>query len=138
MGSFEERMAQYARTIIKIDGPASQAIVLGPGEAVPPELAELLPLYVISAWNPGSKRLADDPNASANALLRERIEGLGGAPILHAAGHDPDPGANYHEDGFAVAGISQEQAVTLDRQFSQDAIFEITAPGHRVVPCFDV
>jgi len=131
-------MVQYSRTIIRIDTGASAPVVLGPGVPAPPELGALLPLYVVTAWNPGDERPTDEANHAANARLRRLLEESGATHIFDAAGHDPDPAVDYCEAGFAAAGVSQAQAVELGRQFRQDAIFEITAAGHRVVPCVGV
>jgi hypothetical protein len=132
-----ERFANYASTIIDIIVPDGAAVSVLPGRPPPARLTDLLPLLVITAWNPGDARPGVTANRAANEELRTRLQDLAqdaeSVTILSAVGRAPD--SSHSEESIAVHGIARDAAIVLGRQMRQDAIFEITTEGVTVVPC---
>lgn len=131
----EARFAQYRNTIVEVTLPDGNVIAVAPGAPAPQALESLLPLFVVTAWNPGAERPGPAVNAEANLHLRARLEELGAVSILPARGLDADPHSDYYEDGFAVSDLPRAQVLAVAREFDQDAIFEITVAGHEVLAC---
>jgi uncharacterized protein DUF3293 len=102
-------------------------------------LAELLPLVVITAWNPGDERPGPAANAAAHQELLERLSAIaaldGQVQILRAVGRAVD--GSHSEVGAAVHGLPRSDAIALGHQLRQDAIFEITVHGISVADCCD-
>jgi hypothetical protein len=86
------------------------------------ELAQRLrdTVYAITAWNPMSVPTDPDRNALANHALEVALVHAG-ATIWPAVGAAED--GTWSEEGFAVTGITQEEALRLGRRFAQLAIF---------------
>lgn len=95
------------------------------------ELARLLAAHgvshaaIITAHNPGSRRVSDRDNARAESALRRRVLAAGYASVpsrgVDPAGRFPD------EPGLLVLGIEAAAATTLAREFAQAAIVVIEA-----------
>ena len=108
-----------------------------PGQVPPVELADLLQLFVITAWNPGPER----PGATANnAAHQELLQRLGtfasdgtSLVILPAVGRAVDD--SHWEGSAAVHGLAKSDAIELATRMRQDAIFEITGSGIDVIDC---
>ncbi len=86
------------------------------GEGVP-GVSETFAL--VTAFNPGHERPAQEVNEARNAALLGEIEARGW-PWLPAEGRSAD-GA-HREPSFAVFGIAFAEAVALGQQFGQAAI----------------
>jgi len=91
-------------------------------------------LHVITAFNPFSERRPPEANQAANREL-ERILVQGGRTHRPAVNRAPD--GDWEEPGFAVEGLSREEARELGRRFGQHAVFEIQGNQLRVVACFE-
>jgi hypothetical protein len=89
-------------------------------------------VFVLSAENPESARATPKQNRAATALLRERLERTNPAFVSIAAS---SPDGKWREAGFAVSGMTREQASELGRQFVQRAVFELTDDQIAVVMC---
>lgn len=110
-------------------------MLTSPGETPPRTLGYLLPLAVITAWNPGADRPGLAANRAAHEVLLDHLRRwtLGGAQLtlLRAVGRSADD--SHHEEGVAVHGLDLSDAITLGRRMRQAAIFEISFDGARVV-----
>lgn len=78
-------------------------------------------VHVLTGWNPEGVEQAADANQRANARLAEalRERGLTWWPADGAAAD-----GSWHEDGFAVVGLSRAEACGLAAVFGQLAIYE--------------
>jgi hypothetical protein len=90
------------------------------------------PIAVLTAHNPGGVVADPAANARAQALLEGEIDSRG-LPWWPAAGADPSWA--HVEDGVAIPGISEAQALELGARFGQEAIFMLTAASRRVIDC---
>ena len=93
-----------------------------------------VPVAVVTAWNPDSARLADDVNAARHRqLVRElAVRGHGWFP---ATGRDVPDG--HVEEGAAVPGLDEEEALELGRRHGQAAVYLWTPVAWEVVGCRD-
>ena len=71
----------------------------------------------ITAWNPGSRRAADDVNAAAAAALEQRLRARG-YPLLTGRGVDP-AGRWRAEASVLVLGLGRDAACEIAREFGQ-------------------
>ena len=74
----------------------------------------------ITAWNPGSRRLASDENARRHAELRAVVDALG-LEALEGEGLGEDP-SWLPEQSLLILNISRGKAISLGRRFGQLAI----------------
>ena len=133
----EENWASYSRAVIDITPPGRTPFRLWPdalgatGVWMEP-LAE--PVVIVTAWNPGSilRPLAD--NVARNRLLVAELD-RAGVTRWPAVGRDPD--TEYHEDGFAVSGLTLAEGVTLGARHGQVAVYVWTPAAWTVVSCSD-
>jgi len=91
-------------------------------------------LHVITAFNPFSERRSLEENQAANREL-ERILVQGGR--IHRPAVNRAPDGDWEEPGFAVEGLTREEARELGRRFGQHAVFEIQGNQLRIVACFE-
>jgi hypothetical protein len=79
----------------------------------------------LTAWNPGSRRRANEINEAAQAELEATLREAG-FPLF--AGIGMDPGGDWPgEPSVLVLGIGREHAERLGRQYGQNAILWIAA-----------
>lgn len=125
----------YLTAEIRIELPAGIVLVTPAppfhAEGAYPEPAGR-PITVITAHNPGG-RLAD-PRANAEAAERLQAElaahGLAWWPAAGA-----DPAWTHVEDGAAIPGLSQQEALDLGKAFGQEAVFVLTPTSRKVIAC---
>jgi len=48
-----------------------------------------------------------------------------------------DPNSEYREEGVAVFGLSEMEAITLGARYDQNAIFAWTPAAWRILSCID-
>jgi hypothetical protein len=125
----------YLSAEIRIDLPAG-AIRVFPAPAMQasgrfPDPAGQ-PVAVLTAHNPGGVVAGPAANARAQALLEGELASRGRA-WWPAAGADPS--WSHVEDGVAVPGISEAEALELGARFGQEAIFVLTPGSRRVIEC---
>lgn len=89
-------------------------------------------VHVLTAWNPGALRPTEDENHAASRELHARIVQWGFQPH-RAVGCDPE--SPHHEEGWAVVGMTDEQACALGAAFGQDAVFRIDPGVLTVLAC---
>ncbi len=90
------------------------------------------PIAVLTAHNPGGITADPAANARARALLEGEVTSRG-HPWWPAAGADPS--WTHVEDGVAIPGISEAEALELGVMFGQDAIFVLTPASRRLIDC---
>ena len=79
---------------------------------------------LVSAANPGSRRLSPEENRERHDRLRERVEAGGWRSV---AGGSAAPDGDWSEAQLLVIGISETEAVDLARDFGQAAIVVLAA-----------
>jgi len=90
------------------------------------------PVSVVTAWNPDSVRLAADVNAARHRLLTRELA-TRGLTWWPATGRDPVAG--HAEEGVAVLGLAEDDAVELGRRHGQAAVYLWNPDAWEVVAC---
>jgi Protein of unknown function (DUF3293) len=90
------------------------------------------PVAVMTAHNPGGVVAGPAANARAQALLESELASRGRA-WWPAAGADPS--WSHVEDGVAIPGIGEAEALELGAAFGQEAIFVLTPTSRRLIDC---
>jgi hypothetical protein len=131
----EDPWIVYARTIVKISPPARATFRILPapkGEVGtwPPGFGA--EIFVITAWNPHSQPLDDNENRVRQEALEAELLRL---ELWPAVGLDPD--SKYREEGVAVAGLSEMEAIALGARYDQNAIFLWTPVAWSILSCLD-
>lgn len=90
--------------------------------------------HVITAWNPGQKRLGESANADADARLRDELGRRDLEPV-RACGTDAR--SDYYEDGWLVRGLRDAEARSIGEQFGQVAVFRLANGRQTVLACTD-
>jgi len=88
--------------------------------------------FLITAWNPFSKKLSVVENLKRNELLLEDLRTLG-AELMRAIGRSPD--WEWFEESFAVKKVSLELLIDLAKKYEQNAIFHINKGQRKVISC---
>jgi len=88
---------------------------------------------VITACNPDGRTVGERENAARTGLMLEHLSARG-AVVARVEGCSPD--LVHCEPGFA-ARLSLQEAVTLGRQFEQEAVFHVRAGVLSLVSCED-
>lgn len=87
--------------------------------------------HIITAHNPGII-VGVEINVKADEELCKELN-LVGSSCFRITGCSPD--LKHQEQGWGVAGLSEERAIAIGRQYGQNAIFEVTAGVLSVIGC---
>ena len=87
--------------------------------------------HIITGYNPG-KFVGDEINAKADEELRNELN-LAGSRCFRIIGCSPD--LKHQEQGWGVAGLSEDKALELGRRYGQNAIFEVSGGVLSVIGC---
>ena len=87
--------------------------------------------HIITAFNPG-KIVGAEINAKADEELRKKLN-IAGSRCFRITGASLD--LKHQEQGWGVAGLSEERALGIGRRYGQNAIFEITTGVLSVIGC---
>ena len=91
-----------------------------------------LPVFVLTAWDPGDERCSEEVNhrrqMELEDTLRPRSRGL-----WRARGFEPSTG--YRDEGVAVTGLAEHEVLDAGAQFGQDAVFSWTPAAWTIVSC---
>jgi len=87
--------------------------------------------YIITAYNPG-KIVCAETNAKADEELRKELN-IAGSRCLRITGVSLD--LKHQEQGWGVAGLSEERALEIGIKYGQNAIFDVTAGVLSVIGC---
>jgi hypothetical protein len=125
----------YVTTEVRIDVPGGSVRVF-PGPPLQasgsyPDPAGR-PIAVLTAHNPQGRVVSDEANAAAQKLLEEELAGLG-LEWWPAAGADPS--WEHVEQGVAIPGMSEADALALGARYDQEAIFILTPASRKVIDC---
>jgi hypothetical protein len=127
----------YAGAVIRIEAPGGVYWVRpAPGRSTAGEYPDPdgHAIYVLTAHNPGGQIAPDVANALAEARLIAELQRRGRTWWPAAGG---DPSWTHVEQGAAVIGIDEADAIALGAEFGQDAIFVLTPADRRVIGCAD-
>ena len=92
------------------------------------------PTFVITACCPFSEPLDDAANLALHRSLQRRLQKLPGVSMEEVVGMAPD--GSWKELSWAVAGISEQQAIDLGRLYYQWAIFRFNEQGRAILGCW--
>lgn len=88
--------------------------------------------HVITAWNPRSKKVTHKENYRANNELLKLLVELKESCL-------PCVGTNYDnswvELGFAIEGLSDDDAIAIGLKFNQWAVFRIVYGQKSIIDC---
>jgi hypothetical protein len=87
---------------------------------------------VITAWNPHSQLLDDNENRVRQESLESELIRL---ELWPAVGLDPN--SEYREEGVAISGLSEVEAISLGARYEQNAIFTWTPVAWSILSCID-
>jgi hypothetical protein len=127
--------ASYQRTVVAVRLPAGGCLrVRAAADADeagwPWATAEVV--HLLTAWDPGRERPGEAVNRARQAALEHELRGLEVA-LLPAVGADPVTGRR--EEGVAVRGLPEPEALALGARYGQDAVFAWTPAEWTVVAC---
>jgi hypothetical protein len=111
-------LAEYLQTVFIFDAE--------PSSGWPKEFA------IVTACNPFSGGATDEADQTATEELSSRLreDGWDFHPVTGASRD-----RSHHEPGFAVWGLSLDQAIALGKCFHQNAIFWVSDGSIYVVSC---
>jgi len=127
--------AGYARTVVEIARPGHDDLVVRPaplGVVGEWPWGRADPVHVLTAWDPGLERPSAAENRRRQAELEAVLRPLAGG-IWAAVGVDPVSG--HREEGVAVLGVSEADALALGARYGQDAILAWTPLEWTIVGC---
>jgi hypothetical protein len=133
----DDDWASYGRAVIDMAPPGGDGFRLVPADPGivdrwPDGLAA--PIVVVTAWNPDSVRMSPSENEVRAGRLEAELVRLG-AVHWPATGRDLD--SPHHEDGMAVAGLTEAEGIALGARFGQAAVYSWTTQALSVVSCTD-
>jgi hypothetical protein len=132
----DDPWASYARTVVVFVRPGASNVVVEParpGQTGTWPWPTADPVYVLTAWDPGDARPAEEENRANQAALEAELRSLGPDELCDAVGVDPVSG--HREEGAAVRGLPIDAVLDLGARYGQDAVFEWTPPAWAVVAC---
>jgi Protein of unknown function (DUF3293) len=88
--------------------------------------------HVITAWNPQSKSISLEENVKANLKLSRLLSELG-KDFWPCIGKNPEN--TWREDGFAIQGLTDQEAKQLGITFDQLAVFKIDSGVKSIIDC---
>jgi hypothetical protein len=91
-----------------------------------------LPIFVLTAYNPGGVERDDALNEAAERTLERELAGQG-LNFWPALGRSPDD--SWSEPGVALAGLDRARACELGARYGQLAVYELTNDDVHVVRC---
>jgi hypothetical protein len=129
-----EAWASYARLIVTVQGPTATFEIRAADLGVVGEWPTGLPwpLYVLTAWDPGSERPGVEVNRRRQGELEEELRPRAQG-MWRAAGHDPVSGGR--DEGIIVAGLEADEVLSFARHYGQEAIFEWRPERWSILSC---
>ncbi len=125
--------AAYRATRIEVDLPSGSVVIPAADEAplasLPSELGD--GAWILTAWNPRSRVLAEVENASRSRALAAELRAFEVA-AWSAVGRARD--GDWAETSWLVVGLTRTDALALGARFGQNAIFWLDQHGLDVVP----
>jgi hypothetical protein len=131
----EDPWASYERTVVEILHPGG-GILRVRSAPVADEARwpwpDGQPVHLLTAWDPGLERPGREVNRARQAALEADLALLS-VPLLAAVGVDPATGRR--EEGVAVRGLPEADALALGVRYGQDAVFAWTPTAWAIVAC---
>jgi hypothetical protein len=125
--SSSSRLAEaYLKTIVTVEVNGQPVMLQASG------LFADQPVHVITAWNPGDDRPSAEENHRRDQELHLRLQGMG-LELVRAIGSDPD--SDHREEGWAVVGLSDDEARSVGTEFDQVAVFRLASGVQSVLWC---
>ena len=131
----DQDWAAYRTAVVDLAPPGRPALRItpdAPGTVGTWPDGLVAPLVVVTAWNPDGVPLADDVNAARHRILTRELA-TRGLTWWPATGRDPDDG--HAEEGAAVPGLAEDEALALGRRHGQAAVYVWTPGAWEVVSC---
>jgi hypothetical protein len=75
----------------------------------------------ITAWNPASRPRSDAANQAADSLLVAQLDALG---VVRHPAWAQDPQGEWHEPGWLVADLSEDDLLRLAVEFGQAGVLD--------------
>jgi hypothetical protein len=124
----------YARTVVDVVLPGGAVVVRAApgGTAGEWPFESRKPVFILTAWDPGTERPSTEENRMRQSALVEDL-GRWSATMWPAMGADPL--SAHREEGVAVSGLSAADAVALAARYRQDAIFVWTPEEWVILAC---
>jgi len=126
----------YIRAVLRVERPEGaqwiRPAALGRSHGIDFPDSSGRTVHVITAYNPAGKVVTDKVNIAAHQRLEARLQEMG-ASYLAAAGGDVEWA--HVEPGFAILGMSENDARALGREFGQDAIFGLSPTALVILSC---
>ncbi|MGA2835745.1 MAG: DUF3293 domain-containing protein [Acidimicrobiales bacterium] len=91
-------------------------------------------VHVLTAWNPDSIRLDRDVNDARNARLLADLDAAG---LTYWPAIGRDLVGDHFEEGVAVLGLGDREAVAMGRNHGQAAVYRWTPDVWQVISCTD-
>jgi hypothetical protein len=91
-----------------------------------------LPVYVLTAWDPGDERFDEDENRSRQRALDAALRSVA-RDLWPARGFDPSTG--YRDEGVAVTALPERVVLDVASRFGQDAVFSWTPAEWTILSC---
>lgn len=120
----KELQVEYEKTILEIDFAGRREVL---------ERTSFTG-HVITAWNPKSCLATLEENLSFNLALKKLLINMGKA-YFFCIGSNPDN--TWREEGFAVEGLADSEAVEIGKLFNQNAIFKCNIGRKEILDCTD-
>jgi hypothetical protein len=132
-----DRWAEYTRTVVEVLVPDGTRFQLSPravGDVGPWPSALDAPVQFLTAWDPGDERPGEAENRRRQAALEDDLSARG-LTIWHTVGRDGE--SDHAEEGVAVIGMEEEDALAVALDYLQAAIFSWTPTAWSTVSCVD-
>jgi Protein of unknown function (DUF3293) len=120
--------------VVPTDRTPFRIVPAAPGTSGPWPEELIVPVVVVTAWNPDSIRLGPEENSARHRVLVAELAELG-VSWWPATGRDVSDG--HAEQGAAVIGMSQADGVRIGRAHGQAAVYVWTPVAWEVVSCRD-
>lgn len=137
-GDRDERFRAYAESRLRFEHPALGVVEVRPDRQG--HVAGRFPLpsevtvHVVTSHNPG-RQLTDQENDERHERLTAWVDERPELSAWPAAGGNSD--WSHTETSIAIAGLSDDQACALGREFGQEAVFAWRESELVVLSCTD-
>jgi uncharacterized protein DUF3293 len=128
----DQRFAGYARAQVVFDALGGRRLVVRPAPRPGPYPLTTVPVHVLTAYDPGARRLDPVANRGRQAALEAELADRG-LVVTRAVASAAD--GTHAEESAAVVGWDDDEALAVARRHGQDAIFRWTPEAWAVLPC---
>lgn len=122
----------WRTTVVDLELPDGRRATLRPEPGSCDFPAGYERFHVLTSDNPNGERLPPEVNTRRRAYLAARLERTG---VAHWASTGRDPASDWHEPGFLVAGLTDDDARALGAALGQVAIFAWSPDRWSILAC---